>query len=71
MPMRRIETFRQFQRVVTREVGAPAVTLDTNSKLTAAGRLYASRGYVQVPDFNGEPHADRWYRKELSTASGH
>lgn len=47
------------------EAGAPAVTLDTNSKLTAAGRLYATRGYVEVPDFNGEPHADRWYRKQL------
>jgi DNA-binding MarR family transcriptional regulator len=45
--------------------GSPAVTLDTNSLLTAAGRLYEKRGYRQVPDFNGEPHADRWYRKEL------
>ncbi len=45
--------------------GSSAVTLDTNSLLTAAGRLYESRGYRQVPDFNGEPHADRWYRKEL------
>ncbi|MCB2412047.1 bifunctional helix-turn-helix transcriptional regulator/GNAT family N-acetyltransferase [Demequina sp. TTPB684] len=45
--------------------GTTAVTLDTNSRLTAAGQLYASRGYRQVPDFNGEPHADRWYRKEL------
>jgi DNA-binding MarR family transcriptional regulator len=45
--------------------GAPAVTLDTNSLLTAAGQLYESRGYRQVPDFNGEHHADRWYRKEL------
>jgi len=47
------------------EAGAAAVTLDTNSKLTAAALLYASRGYVEVPDFNGEPHADRWYRKDL------
>ncbi|WP_291382025.1 GNAT family N-acetyltransferase [Demequina sp.] len=47
------------------EAKASAVTLDTNSLLTAAGRLYTSRGYRQVPDFNGEPHADRWYRKEL------
>ncbi len=49
--------------------GARAVTLDTNSGLTAAGRLYATRGYVEVPDFNGEPHADRWYRKDLSCAT--
>lgn len=47
------------------EAGSPAVTLDTNSKLAAAARLYTSRGYREVPDFNGEPHADRWYRKEL------
>jgi len=47
------------------EAGATAVTLDTNSKLVAAARLYATRGYVEVHDFNGEPHADRWYRKEL------
>lgn len=47
------------------QAGASAVTLDTNSKLTAAGRLYATRGYVEVPDFNGEPHADRWYRKDM------
>ncbi len=45
--------------------GSPAVTLDTHSVLAAAGQLYESRGYRQVPDFNGEPHADRWYRKEL------
>ncbi len=45
--------------------GSPAVTLDTHSLLTAAGRLYETRGYRQVPDFNGEPHADRWYRKNL------
>jgi DNA-binding MarR family transcriptional regulator/GNAT superfamily N-acetyltransferase len=54
---------------IAREAGATAVTLDTNSKLTAAGRLYATRGYVEVPDFNGEPHADRWYRKELPAVS--
>ena len=47
------------------EAGATAVTLDTNSRLTAAALLYATRGYVEVPNFNGEPHADRWYRKEL------
>ncbi len=46
-------------------VGAPAITLDTNSLLAAAGQLYESRGYRRVPDFNGEPHADRWYRKDL------
>lgn len=50
---------------IARESGATEVTLDTNSLLVAAGRMYESRGYVEVPDFNGEPHADRWYRKDL------
>jgi len=49
---------------VARDAGATAITLDTNSLLTAAGRMYASRGYRLVPDFNGEKHADRWYRKD-------
>jgi GNAT superfamily N-acetyltransferase len=50
---------------LARDSGASAVTLDTNSKLTAAASLYVSRGYREVPDFNGEPHADRWYRKDF------
>jgi GNAT superfamily N-acetyltransferase len=50
---------------LARVTGAPAITLDTNSKLAAAAGLYLSRGYREVPDFNGEPHADRWYRKDL------
>lgn len=49
---------------IARDAGAAAITLDTNSLLTAAGRMYESRGYRQVPDFNGERHADRWYRKD-------
>ena len=48
-----------------RAAGATVIRLDTNSRLAAAARLYASRGYVPVPDFNGEPHADRWYSKGL------
>jgi GNAT superfamily N-acetyltransferase len=50
---------------IAREAGATAVTLDTNSRLTAAAQMYLSRGYREVPDFNGEPHADRWYRKDF------
>lgn len=49
---------------IARDAGATAITLDTNSLLKAAGRMYASRGYREVPDFNGETHADRWYRKD-------
>ncbi len=48
-----------------REAGATTVRLDTNSTLGPACRMYEARGYLQVPDFNGEPHADRWYAKGL------
>ena len=48
-----------------RAAGATAVRFDTNSALAAATALYRRRGYVEVPDFNGEPHADLWFAKEL------
>ncbi len=48
-----------------RRSGADVVRLDTNSALGPACRMYEARGYAQVPDFNGEPHADRWYAKGL------
>ncbi len=55
---------------LARESGATVIRLDTHSLLAAAGRLYETRGYVQVPDFNGEPHADRWYSKDLAAHAG-
>ena len=33
--------------------------------LTEARALYASRGYHEIPDFNGEPYADYWFEKVL------
>jgi len=51
---------------IARESGASQVGLDTNSALSAATALYESRGYVQVPRFNDETHADRWYLKDLA-----
>lgn len=50
---------------IARDSGAAVARLDTNSALTAATSLYRSRGYVQVPDFNGEPHADLWFERAL------
>jgi len=50
--------------VIARDAGATSITLDTNSLLVAAGRMYESRGYRLLHDFNGEKHADRWYRKD-------
>jgi GNAT superfamily N-acetyltransferase len=48
-----------------RAAGAAVIRLDTSSVLPAACRMYESRGYVEVPRFNDEQHADRWYSKEL------
>ena len=51
---------------IARDSGATVVRLDTNSALAAATSLYRSRGYVEVPDFNGEPHADLWFERRLA-----
>lgn len=49
--------------------GRPTLRLDTNGVLTAAIALYRSAGYVEVPPFNDEPHADHWFEKRLSQPS--
>jgi len=54
----------ELERIAT-DSGATIVRLDTNSALTAATSLYRARGYVEVPDFNGEPHADLWFERVL------
>ncbi len=43
-----------------------AVRLDTNARLTEANRMYRRAGYEQIPDYNGNPRADRWYEKVLA-----
>lgn len=45
--------------------GARRMVLDTSSRLVAAGGLYRASGYEVVPPYNANPHADRWYAKEL------
>jgi GNAT superfamily N-acetyltransferase len=47
------------------ELGATEVVLDTNSALTAANRLYTTRGYASVPAYNDNPNATTWFRKPL------
>jgi GNAT superfamily N-acetyltransferase len=42
------------------------VRLDTNARLTEANRMYREAGYREVPDYNGNPRADRWYEKSLA-----
>ena len=46
--------------------GAIVAVLDTNASLEAAGGLYRSSGYVDVPPFNDNPNATNWYAKRLA-----
>jgi len=48
--------------------GAQELVLDTHHSLTAAGRLYASSGFVEIPPYNDNPNASRWYAKRLPGA---
>ncbi|WP_262406002.1 GNAT family N-acetyltransferase [Protaetiibacter sp. SSC-01] len=48
-----------------RELGARESVLDTNVALEAAGSLYRSSGYVEIPPYNDNPNATTWFRKEL------
>jgi DNA-binding MarR family transcriptional regulator/GNAT superfamily N-acetyltransferase len=56
---------------LAREHGSTEVRLETSDVLPEAIALYRSVGYVEVPPFNDEPFADRWFAKPLhaTTAS--
>jgi GNAT superfamily N-acetyltransferase len=45
--------------------GAQLLVLDTNDALEAAGGLYRSSGYVEVPPYNENPNATTWYAKSV------
>jgi len=47
------------------EHGAQVARLDTNHVLTEAIAMYRRAGYVEVPAFNDEHHADHWFEKVL------
>jgi ribosomal protein S18 acetylase RimI-like enzyme len=51
-----------------RQLGATALVLDTNVSLEAAGGLYRSSGFVEVPAYNNNPNANLWLRKALTPA---
>jgi DNA-binding MarR family transcriptional regulator/GNAT superfamily N-acetyltransferase len=53
------------------EHGDNAVRLDTNAALTEAAALYRSAGYREINAFNEEPHANRWFEKQLGTPRTH
>jgi DNA-binding MarR family transcriptional regulator len=56
---------RELERAAG-EHGARVVRLDTNHVLAEAIALYRGAGYVQVPAFNDEHHADHWFEKRLA-----
>ena len=45
--------------------GYEAIRLDTHDRLVEANRLYRSRGYREIPDYNSNPRSNRWYEKRL------
>ncbi|HEX8207946.1 MAG TPA: GNAT family N-acetyltransferase [Solirubrobacteraceae bacterium] len=50
---------------LAREHGSKEAHIETNDVLAEAIALYRSAGYVEVPAFNDEPFADRWFTKPL------
>ncbi|WP_344061555.1 GNAT family N-acetyltransferase [Microbacterium pumilum] len=47
------------------DFGAHELVLDTHHSLEAAARLYANSGFVEIPRYNDNPNASRWYGKDL------
>jgi DNA-binding MarR family transcriptional regulator/GNAT superfamily N-acetyltransferase len=54
---------------IAREHGSSEAHLETGDVLPEAIALYRSAGYVEVPPFNDEPFADRWFSKPLRGTS--
>ena len=52
------------------ELGYARVRLDTGDRQAAAKHLYESRGYREIPDYNGNPYAAHWFEKDLEPGSG-
>lgn len=46
-------------------LGAQSLVLDTNESLTAAGALYRSSGFAEVPPYNDNVNATTWFAKRL------
>lgn len=54
---------------LARERGSSEAHLETGDVLPEAIALYRSAGYVEVPPFNDEPFAYRWFTKRLLDTS--
>jgi DNA-binding MarR family transcriptional regulator len=51
---------------IVREHGSTTARLETGDVLGEAIALYRSAGYAEVPPFNDEAYADRWFSKKLA-----
>lgn len=49
-----------------RSMGCRAVVLDTAAVLEEAARMYERAGYDEIPRYNDNPYAARWFRKALA-----
>lgn len=49
--------------------GCTEIVLDTHENLTEAAGLYLSLGYRQIPAYNENPNATRWYAKQINSRS--
>ena len=56
----------QHLEQLVREHGSRHVRLETNDALVEAVALYRASGYREVPAFNEEPFADRWFSTALA-----
>jgi GNAT superfamily N-acetyltransferase len=50
---------------LARATGAARLVLDTSADLPQAVGLYTGAGFVPVPAYNDNPHADRWFGMDL------
>ena len=50
---------------VARDLGCQLARLDTGDKQPASLNLCRSTGYVEIPDYNGNPFASYWLEKRL------
>lgn len=49
-----------------RRLGVRTLRLDHGDQQPAAERLYTAAGYVEIPDYNGNPRATCWREKPLT-----
>ncbi len=54
----------ELERVAV-TLGYTAVRLDTGGQQPDAVRLFQAADYQEIPDYNGNPFASRWFEKSL------